>query len=90
MLELGKEVTVRLGKAWDRFGTLGIAQGRMGNALGILNFAMGAHNCRCGDGFTVGCFGFVCWPKQKGRTRWQTRCKGGAVRGYEKTWKPRK
>ena len=73
---LEKEVMARLGKAWDRFGMLRIAQGRMGNALGILNFALGAHNCRCGGGFNVGCIGFVRWLKQKGRTGWQARCRG--------------
>ena len=46
--ELEKDVSARLGKALDRSGMLEIAQGMMGNALGILNFAQGAHNCRCG------------------------------------------
>ena len=38
--ELEKKVMARLGRAWDLSGTLGIAQGRMGNALRTLNYAL--------------------------------------------------
>ena len=85
-----KKVMARLGKGLGHSGMLEITQGRMRNALGYSISHLEALNCRCGDGFNVGCCGFVRRSKQKGRTGWQTRCRGSGLRGCEKAWTPRK
>ena len=57
----------RLWEGWDCSGTLGNAQGKIGNALRCSNSHLEALNCGCGEATVMGSLPFVRRPTQVGK-----------------------